>query len=39
MSKMEREANELLAKGDQDAAAAKFSEAERLSRRRVARWP
>ena len=31
VSKMEREANELLAKGDQEAAAAKFSEAERLS--------
>ena len=29
--KMEREANELLAKGDQNAAAAKYSEAERLS--------
>ena len=29
--KLEREANELLVKGDQNAAAAKFSEADRLS--------
>ena len=30
-AKMEREANELLAKGDQEAAAAKFSEADRVA--------
>ncbi len=34
---MEREANELLAKGDQEAAAAKFSEADRIAQRRVTR--
>ena len=36
-ARMEREANQLLAKGDQEAAAAKFSEADRVASERVAR--